>query len=218
MSLATRLFDDDVLVAEGDPNLLPIALFPEEEAQIGRAVDKRIREYGAVRGLYRSLLPAVGRAPSALVNADDRAPVWPEGLSGTITHTHGYCAVAITTSTDVLGLGLDAERAGPLKRGLWKSICTPGELATLHAMHEHDAGELGKLIFSAKECAYKAQYARTRAFLGFQAMRIDADFARGLFVATFEQPAGEIYAPGDTLEGRFVTTDALVLTGVTIRR
>lgn len=218
MRLGMSLFDDDVLFADGDPNALPVALFPEEEAQIGRAVEKRVREYGAVRGLYRSLLPAVGRTPTALVNADDRAPIWPAGLVGTITHTHGYCAVAITTSPDVLGLGLDAERAGPLKPGLWKTICTPSELARLHAMPELEAGELGKLIFSAKECAYKAQYARTRAFLGFQAMRIDVDFARSRFVATFEQPAGEIYAPGDALEGRFVTTEALVLTSLTIRR
>lgn len=222
MRLARSLFDDDVHVAEGDPAALPLALFPEEEAQIGRAVEKRVREYAAARGLYRTLLPRVGLPESALLNDVDRAPRWPEGVAGTITHTAGYCAVALAPSAEgagaVLGLGLDAEVEGPLKRNLWKSICTPEELAALEAMPEHDAALRAKLVFSAKECVYKAQYARTRTFLGFSAMRVEVDDAAATFRAVFAQRAGDVYAPGDVLEGRFVRTDTLVVTSVTIRR
>lgn len=218
MSLARRLFDDDVHVAEADPDATPFALFPEENEQIGRAVEKRVREYGVARTLFRGLLPHLGHPPVALVNDASRVPAWPEGVRGTITHTHGYCGVALASSTDVLGLGLDAERAGPLRPALWKSICTEGELARLHALAETEAGELAKLVFSAKEAAYKAQYARTQAFLGFHAMRIDVHEGAQRFVATFEQSAGDVYVPGDTLEGRFLRTDSIVLCAVTIRR
>jgi 4'-phosphopantetheinyl transferase EntD len=218
MGLARSLFDDDIHVAEADPDVFPYALFPEESAQIERAIEKRAREYGVARTLFRGLLPHLGLGPVALVNDDKRAPQWPEGVLGTITHTQSYCGVAIASTRDVLGLGLDAERAGPLKQALWKSICTPEELAMLHGMSEDEAGELGKLIFSAKECAYKAQYARSRTFLGFQAMRIDVDDTHQRFRATFEQSAGDVYAPGDVIDGRFLRTETLVLTSVTIRR
>lgn len=218
MRLARSLFEDDVRVAEADPDVTPFALLPEEDAQVGKAVEKRVREYGVARSLFRGLLTDLGHAPVPLVNDAMRAPQWPEGVRGTITHTQGYCAVALAQASSVLGLGLDAERAGPLKRALWKSICTEQELAILTAMPEEQAGERAKLIFSAKEAAYKAQYARTAAFLGFSAMRIDVDEERASFRATFAQPAGEIYAPGDVLEGRFLRTESLVLSAVTIRR
>jgi 4'-phosphopantetheinyl transferase EntD len=152
------------------------------------------------------------------VNGEDRAPLWPSGFVGTISHTDGYCAVAVARDGAVESLGLDVERAEPLRPALFKMICTPAERAHLESLDEASAGRLGKLIFGAKECAYKCQYTRSRTFLGFQAMRIEVDETRSAFTAVFEQPAGEHFAPGDRIEGRFRYEDGLVLTGTTLRR
>ena len=80
------------------------------------------------------------------------------------------------------------------------------------------AGRLGKLIFGAKECAYKCQYARSRTFLGFHAMHVVVDEARSAFTAVFEQDVGDFFARGDRIEGRFRYVDGMVLTGTTLPR
>lgn len=210
------LFDDDVLVAEADPaDYAPIG-HAEEEAQIARAIEKRQREFRAGRGLARDLLGRLGALPAPLLNGSDRAPLFPDGIAGTITHTAGFCAVAVAPLTRYLGLGLDVEQAEPLKPELLRMILAEDERP---AYDPADATHLAraKLVFSAKEAAYKAQYARTRTYLGFSAMRIEVDDAAGRFRAIFREPAGELYRPGDVLEGRFLRAAGLVASAVAIR-
>ena len=47
-----------------------------------------------------------------VLTAPSRAPVWPAGATGDITHTKGYCAVAVGRVSDLRALGIDAERHG----------------------------------------------------------------------------------------------------------
>lgn len=218
MTRIASLFDADVLTAEIDPREAVGTLFAEEEAVVAKAVDKRRDEFRAGRVLARDLLRRLGRPAVAIPNGEDRAPRWPAGIVATISHTHGYCAVAMAPDEGIEGLGLDVEQAEPLRKELFRMICTPAEREWLAGLGEERAGQLGKLVFSAKECAYKCQYARSRTFLGFQAMRIEIDEPRGAFTAVFEQPAGEHFAPGDRIEGRFKIEGGLVLTGTTLRR
>ena len=158
----------------------------------------------------------MGLGPFELLNGEDRAPRWPAGLVGSITHTRGHVAVALARTERVRGVGLDVEQAEPLRARLWDMICTPEDLAMLQRHPEPERSLLAKLVFSAKESAYKAQYALTEQFLGFSAMHIELDLASESFVATFRQEAGARFAPGDTLRGRFVRTARLVGTAVVI--
>ncbi len=187
-----------------------------EAALMAKAVAKRRREYTAGRVLARRAAAKLGLGPIELLPREDRSPGWPEGVVGSITHTKGHVAVALAHADAFRGVGLDVEQAEPLKLRLWDMICTEEDRAMLATHAEAERSLLAKIVFSAKEAAYKAQFAITEQFLGFSAMHIDLDVPNARFVATFRQEAGDAFRPGDTLVGRFVRTDRLVATAVVI--
>jgi hypothetical protein len=67
-------------------------LFPEKEAVISRAVDKRRREFQTVRHCARRALRELGVPPAAVLPGERREPVWPPGVVGSLTHCTGYRA------------------------------------------------------------------------------------------------------------------------------
>ena len=198
-----------------DPAVAPSlsVLHPEEAALMERAVDKRRKEFCAGRVLAREALQSLGFAPAPLLLGEDRAPIWPRGAVGSITHTMGHCAAVVARTGSVRAVGIDVEQATSLKQGVYEAITTPLERAQLEG---DDALRLGKVIFSAKECAYKAQYALTRQYLPFSAMSVVID-PRGTWRATFNVPAGE-FEQGDVIDGRFSYVGSLVATAAVLRR
>lgn len=206
---------DSILVAEMDPATSPpLSTLFEEEAQLAqKAVSTRQLEFTAGRTLARQLLTQFG-IDAPVLRHDDRSPIWPKGIVGSITHTRGYCAVAVAKSNHVRGVGLDVEQLVPLKN---KAVLAAIVAEEDEAWLERTQNELawGKLIFSAKECAYKAQYHLARKYLGFDAMWIEPQVnitealpPEGSFTAHFRKPSGD-FVPGDTLKGRFVTNEKL---------
>ncbi|MCA9616411.1 MAG: 4'-phosphopantetheinyl transferase superfamily protein [Myxococcales bacterium] len=216
---AGAAWSDDVALEEAHPERTVVELselFPIEAERMAKAVEKRRREFALGRQLARRGLARLGVAPVAIAMGADRAPEWPEGIVGSITHTKSWCAAAVARREVTRGLGLDVEMADDLATKLWDSICTPRDLAWLDARPANERGRLAKAIFSAKESAYKAQYAVTRTYLGFMAMSVTIDPDAGRFVATFEQPSGDAYRPGDVIEGRVLWAHDVVATAVVL--
>lgn len=219
----TRLFDDPrIVVREMDPRQAAagVGLFPEEAASVANAVLSRRQQYSAGRVLARRAWQQLGQAPVALLNDQQRVPVWPEGIVGTITHTDVWCAVAVARRSDVAGLGADVERASPLELGLWDRICRPEERSFLQAQPAPLGALLAKAVFSAKESIYKALYPSVRVFLDFQAMRIEleptSNDERWVWHATLQVPwgshaAGHRFAPGQLHLDHTLIASAVVL-------
>lgn len=219
MSVFAGLLPAEVAVEEAHPDQASVcldALFPVEAERMARAVDKRRREFALGRQLARRGLARLGLPSGPIAMGADRAPEWPEGIVGSITHTKTWCAAAVGDASRFAGIGLDVEMSHDLAHKLWDSICTPRDLAWLAARSEDERARLAKAIFSAKESAYKAQYAITRTYLGFMAMSVTLDPDAGTFIATFEQPAGDAFRPGDVLRGRLRWTRDVVATCVTL--
>lgn len=207
------LLPPEVVAREADPRDLrnPLGeLYDSERAAIAAAVDRRKREFAVGRILARRALAELGRPPCALLNGEDRAPIWPEGIAGSITHTRAWCAVALALRSVVQSVGIDVERDEPLKEELLTTVCRPAEQAWLRAQAPGDRGWLGKLVFSIKECAYKVQYPLSRTFLDFSAMEVCVDLEAERWRARFTEPAGTAFAIGDTLEGRWRRTEGLI--------
>lgn len=210
-----RLFDPDVSVAAGDPRHDWAEVLPGEETGLARATAARRREFRAGRALAREAMAGLGLPPQPVPAGPDRAPQWPQGVSGAISHSAGLCAAAIARTDDgIAALGLDIEPAEALDPGLVGEICTPEEEAWLAASPA--PGLLARALFSAKECAYKGQYPLSRTVLGFHAMSIALDLAAGRFRARFEEAAGP-FAAGDEMEGRIIIAGGHILTGLTLR-
>ena len=214
-------FDDAVVVVEADLYRDELAeLTAEEAALLPRAHPRRILEYRGGRHCARAALARLGAKGVSVLRAEDRSPVWPTGFVGSITHTRsgeqGFCAAAVARSTDARGVGIDAELDEPLEEKLWDRILVASELAFIDAAPETERGYLGKLVFSAKEATYKAQYAVTGQYLEFEDVRVELDPSRRAFAAALARDAGAFEA-GFTFHGRYARRDGLIATGVLIR-
>lgn len=209
------LLPPSVAVAEMDPRGARLtSLFPEEQAQVARAVEKRQREFSAGRVCARLAIEELGGIGEAIVSDDDRFPRWPEGFTGSISHTADWCGAAVTRDAGIHGVGIDIEQASSLKERIFQAICTEEELCWLDSMAAAERGPMGKLIFSAKESAYKAQYAITRTYLGFAAMSIEVRSDH--FRATLNQDVGDDFRIGDVIIGRYALSEHHVATAVVI--
>jgi 4'-phosphopantetheinyl transferase EntD len=106
----------------------------------------------------------------------DRAPVWPTGIVGSITHTgtreRGFCGVVVAPTLALLSVGLDAELAQPLAEDLWSLALTARERQLLDRQPPIRRGLLASLAFSAKESVYKALFPLWRRYVGFQEVEV----------------------------------------------
>jgi 4'-phosphopantetheinyl transferase EntD len=210
-----RLLPEGVVAEEALPALLLDELYPEERAQVVRAVDKRKAEYSTARVLVRRALSRLGAPAAPIVNDDERCPVWPAGIVGSITHTLGYCGVVVARPGVVESLGIDVEKDESVRVELYDKICTKAELTWLEGRPESERGLLVRTIFSAKEAFYKAQFPLTRQYLGFHDVEIDLDVEAESFAITLSRDAGRFVA-GDGLEGRVAIRDGLIVSALSI--
>lgn len=210
------LFPEGVVTAESTGDLPVEALRPEEAAGLGRAVEKRRREFAAGRTCARRALACLGIAEAALPIGPDRLPAWPPGIVGSITHCAGYRGVAVARRGAIAGLGLDAEVGMELEPSLVPFVCLPGEIEALRALSGLTPGQGAKLVFSAKESAYKCYFPLVHHFLEFHDVEIVLEPASpraGSFTARVLRGPP---APASCLRGRFVRDEARVYTGVTL--
>ena len=166
-------------------------LWPGED--LPGAVPGRLAEFARGRSAARAALRGLGVAAVAIPMQADRSPLWPDGVTGSISHCAGACLAIAGRRTDLAGLGLDVEPAAPLDRDLWPVILRPEEMATADPL----------AVFVAKEAAYKAQYALTGVLFDFQTLSVDLH--AGGFAATFRRGVGR-FATGHRLTGRLVRT------------
>ncbi|RLB45661.1 MAG: phosphopantetheinyl transferase [Deltaproteobacteria bacterium] len=203
-----RLLGPHVETEELDPHSLEGGLLNAEEEAVAGAAQTRIEQFTAGRVCSRIALGRLGVATTTpILRGEDRAPIWPLGFVGTISHTDTWCAAAVARAEDVRSIGIDLEPATPLNESLWRRVCTPKERDWLHELAE--PGLMGKILFSAKESVYKCQYPITTKFLGFHAVEVELD--DGAFRAVFQQEAGE-FRPGDVMSGRYLVEEGLVAT------
>lgn len=116
----------------------------------------------------------LGRDADEAIRRDDRgAPIWPPGITGSISHTEGFCAaIAAPTSTELLAVGLDIERIDRVSDRVRKFILTESEATEVAALPASQVQRRVAVAFAAKEAFYKAQYQLTSTYLGFGAVEV----------------------------------------------
>jgi 4'-phosphopantetheinyl transferase EntD len=198
---------DDVLLAE---------LFPEEEAVIRQAVDRRRREFATGRSLARRALGALGAPPAPLLPGPRREPLWPAGIVGSITHCQGYRACAVARDAAVRWIGIDAEPNAPLPDGVLRLVALPEERDWLERLGPADGACWDRLLFCAKESVFKAWYPLTRRELGFTEAVIDVDPDGGTFVARLLVDGGALPDGGRLTDfaGRWLAGEGLLITAI----
>jgi len=148
------------------------ALWPEERPAIARARDRRAYEFATGRYLVRCALEDLGVGACAVPRAEDRSPIWPDGLIGSITHANDLAIAAVARAGDFTSVGIDVEEPGRITEHLFGKLFTAVELELLEDADPRLAG----LMFSAKEAGYKAVNPRVGKFIGFQEAEVDVDW------------------------------------------
>ncbi|MCP5060675.1 MAG: 4'-phosphopantetheinyl transferase superfamily protein [bacterium] len=148
--------------------------WPEEALGIHGAVPARRAEFHLGRALARRVLVELGRPPCAIPVRAGRAPLWPAGVVGSISHGAGLCLVAVAEKNDVTALGIDVEIAAPFEAKLMRRVASPCELEAFSRVNACSGPEAAAILFSAKESVYKAQHPISGAFLEFQDVAVEA--------------------------------------------
>ncbi len=201
------LFPQDVAVALCSLSAADATdLWPQERRAMAGAVPHRLAEFAAGRQAARTALAALGHGAVALPMGPDRAPIWPKGISGSISHAAGLAVAVVRSGAP---LGVDIEDDSPLPEDLWPPLTSPEERA---AFPPGDTGRQVCWLFAAKEALFKAQAQGARAMFGFDAVHMT--LVEGGFDAQFLVDAGA-FRSGDRVVGRLALVEGLVVAGVT---
>jgi len=172
----------------------------EQAATLGMS-PLRLLEFSAGRAAAREALGRLGWPATAIAVGAGRAPRWPDGIVGSITHTATVAAAVVAPQSRFQSLGLDAEGDDGLEAQLLPVVCRPEELARLPGPGPTSA-RAAKLVFCAKEAAYKCLSPLTGIFLEFQDLEITLQPATGSFRVRGHGPrAGPM--PWARLDGRY---------------
>ncbi|MFT4961866.1 MAG: 4'-phosphopantetheinyl transferase EntD [Paracoccaceae bacterium] len=216
MAQLRSMFDNDIAVAISDPQASHYRALPQEYHGLPRSADKRRRAFSAGRAAAHEAMTTLDVPVQPVLFGPDRAPVWPAGLVGSISHSDTCCIAALAKSDAYLAIGVDVEENTPLAADLIPTICGPAERTWLDSHPKTKSGSLAKLIFSAKECAYKCQYALTQTLFGFDGFQLIPDLENGQFTAIFTRTVG-CFASETLLQGRFDMRNGLIITTMSIR-
>ena len=153
--------------------------------RLASAVLERRAHYLAGRFCARAVLTALEPqlASFALESGEQREPLWPAQVVGSITHTRGFAAAAVGRRDAYRGIGIDIERwMKPEAPGtIGRRVAFGDELAAAVDATGWPAHEALTLLFSAKESVYKALFPTVGRYFGFAEARVTVDpGSRGL--------------------------------------
>jgi 4'-phosphopantetheinyl transferase EntD len=198
--------------AEAFSDLPEPAMYPSEAAVVATAVAERRREFATVRHCAREALRRLGMPPAAIVPGADRAPRWPAGVVGSMTHCPGYRAAAVARADELLAVGIDAEPHAGLPPDVVSLVAGRDERQRLEALARQEP-ELhwDRILFCAKEAFYKAWFPLTRRPLEF-----DEAVASPSADGSFE--AGLASSGRNRFSGRWTVADGIVVAAVALGR
>ncbi|MCG7497834.1 4'-phosphopantetheinyl transferase superfamily protein [Vibrio sp. Of7-15] len=186
----------------------------ESPAILHNAVIKRKAGYLAGRYVARDALKKLTQYSAQIPTSVDRAPIWPEGIIGSITHTNTEAMAAVAYSKDHQLLGLDLEEwIDPnLAQDLAYQIIDEQERAAItESGLTFEAGLT--IIFSAKESLYKALYPLVKTFFGFEYARVSWIAPNtGRFEIALVWGLNEDFSEGWKIQGQYSVTKETVLT------
>jgi 4'-phosphopantetheinyl transferase EntD len=190
------------------------SLLPAEAEVVAAAVPKRRDEFAAGRTCAHRALAQLGISEAPLLPGAHREPLWPPGIVGSITHCELYSAAAVSWSNDFLTVGIDAKPNRPLPDGVLETIALPEEIAWIRsASPENPAWD--RLLFSAKESAFKAWFPIARTWIDFTDARFHAHSdGHGFEVTLVGRHSAIVDAGLATLNGQYRVHHETIATAI----
>lgn len=194
-------------------------IFEEEQKLIERSCKKRRQEFKAGRIQAQNILRRLGVKRSPILSGKLRDPLWPEGIVGSISHCDKYCLVAAAKTKDYCSIGIDIENNDPLPGDLERFVCTPIEIEWIRSLKGKDSLlSWSKIIFSAKESAYKCISPILQNFIDFKEAQITFTWPGTAFkvnIASKYENSSTFYH-SSYINGAFQIIDGYVFTMATL--
>ena len=127
----------------------------------------RLRQFCSGRNLARTLLASLGGPQCPIGRAPSGAPLWPEGYTGSISHSADQVAAIVARSSDYWAVGLDIERVGAIAQDIWQLLFTEAECEFLA---KHDT--LTTAFFAIKEAFMKLPSPRPELFQDYRDIEV----------------------------------------------
>ncbi|MBD9565748.1 4'-phosphopantetheinyl transferase superfamily protein [Pseudomonas sp. PDM09] len=191
----------------------------EPPASIQRSVAKRQAEFLAGRVCARAALQQLEGLSFIPAIGEDRAPVWPAHITGSITHSTGRAAAIVANKAHWRGLGMDLENLLDAERAerLAGEILTGPELQRMAAGAADQLAMLVTLTFSVKESLFKALYPIVQKRFYFEHAEVLEWSAGGeVRLRLLTDLSGE-WRSGTELDAQFAVMDGQLLSLVSIK-
>lgn len=213
--MMAAILPDEVKVIEGPIPIPGGDLLPEEAVALGCVSPARRLEFTAARLYARRALALLGVPPAPLLPGPDRQPLWPAGIVGSITHCETYCAAAVAPSNAFRSIGIDAEPNEPLPDDVLGYITIRRERTWL-AAHRHSSICWDRMLFSAKESAFKAWFAATHRWLDFTDAGVSILPNSQRFDVRIKPPVAARDERSIEFTGRYCVADGYILTAIVL--
>ncbi|MBT8215220.1 MAG: 4'-phosphopantetheinyl transferase superfamily protein [Acidimicrobiia bacterium] len=168
--------------------------FEDDEMALlpSRAVIARQDAFRLGRAAAHEALAAIGRDDKPVTIGDEREPVWPAGVVGSISHAADVAVALVAPAGETPGIGIDVEsrRYAP---ELNQHVPRPEERAWLEEADAEERHDRLLALFSAKEAIFKAFYPRVGRFFGFEAASVQP--TEGGFVARLAEDLDPAFPP-----------------------
>ncbi|MFA8384843.1 MAG: 4'-phosphopantetheinyl transferase [Pelagibaca sp.] len=139
---------------------------------LDRAVDKRRADYLAGRAVASAAMALLDHPSAPVTTTPGRAPLWPDGLAGSISHARGRCACLLSRDTShSYGVDTEAIASGQSLTAIVTETLTATERDMI-AEGPLPAATNATLAFSAKEALFKALYPSVGHHFGFAAAEL----------------------------------------------
>ena len=167
----------------------------------------RMRRFRMGRAGAKRAMASLGVSPESLPVGRDRAPVWPKGVVGSISHTEDVSIAVVARSEDFPAVGIDIEQSAEISPDQAAMIATPGELGAAKV----SGTDPGLLLFSAKEAVYKCISRDIGRFIDFRDVVLEVDEnSRSFRIAWSVLPA--VYAIREDVIGHYFIDAGNVIT------
>ena len=154
------LLPRDAAISAGPLLVDAPALTAREETSAGAMDAGRTLEFKTGRAYAKRALSKLGCGPVELPVGADKAPTWPLGVRGSITHTSGtaggHVAAAVARTDAVGSIGIDAEVNRPPHPSAWKQFLSGDELQRVRELPVTSRATRVLSIWCVKEAAAKA--------------------------------------------------------------
>ena len=169
-----RWFPSQAFIKAAKIQAYPI--LPEEQALVATAVSSRQHEFATGRWLSRQGLQLFGLPNEPLKIGRLRNPLWPESVTGTISHDGEFCAVVLMQKHlhSEVGIGIDlvslSQRTGKMDELAPIFMANTDELSAMAVFNV--AVDPALLLFSVKESVIKAMSFQLDDFIDMRAIEI----------------------------------------------